>query len=167
MSNAGTTIRLPKVSKAEAIVELTLEKHALLTLVANLTVEKGKLQEEIEELEKKLASSVTVEYFSSAVKRMVREGKIPVPKGVLAFNLPVECICEPMDVDIKFGSIYARVAFECNGYTETVGFDFVPAPRVYTSYPEFHMGYKRQKFAIKKKPRTATIKPKAIPPDAP
>lgn len=154
MSNEGTTIHLPKVSKAVAVVELTLEKMALLKLIGNLAQEKNELQKQIEELEKKLASSVTAEYFSSVVKRMVREGKIPVPNEVLQQGLPVECLCGVEDVIFRYGSVSVRVRFECSGYTVQTTFDFEPIPRGIEQYPEFHMGYRKQGPVTKKKSRS-------------
>lgn len=156
----------PKMSKDEVIVSMVIENKSLLKASFVLVKENDEQARRIKELETQLEDSLSKEYISSLVKRLVRTGKVPTPKGVLKYDLPITCICEPGDVDFRFGSVYARVAFECSGYTETVGFDFVPVPRTNDYYPDFHMSYEKQKPVAPKKPHTRKKKSDTSPPAA-
>lgn len=157
----------PAVTENEAIVALTLEKMALRALCVELTAEVTKLRGKILTLEERLPGMIDKEYFSSMIKRMVSDGVIPIPATAFSGNIPVTCICEPEGVYFNRSDISVRVSFDRNGYTEQVRFEFVPVPAVGNLYPDFHMGYEKQKLVALKKPRTRTKKAKPAAPPSP
>lgn len=157
----------PLVTKSKAIVELTLRNLALTIALNKLAEEKAALQAKVVELEKKLESSVPMEYFSSLIERMVKKGDIPVPKEVLQFKLPVDFICESKDVQVHHDGFFVRATFDSNGYGRQVRFKFIPTPTQEGIYPDFHMGYEKQKPTTKRKPCMRKKKSDSVPPEAP
>ena len=157
----------PLVTKSKAIVELTLRNLALTTALNKLAEEKDALQAKIAELEQKLKCSFPQSFFSSIVERLFKKGDIPVPKEILQFKFPVDFICESTDVQAHPDGFFVRATFDSNGYGRQVTFKFVPIPMNEVVYPDFHMGYEKQKPTVKRKPRTRKKRSDSVPPEAP
>lgn len=148
-------LNMPVVSPEQVIAQLATDMISLRESAFQILQEKEALQEIIDKLEKKPASSVPFEYFSSYMKEMIHSGKIPVPKEVLAFGLPVTVTCNPENVHFRHGNIVVEVAFSVHEHSLSLfQFIFHPIPRyVENGYPDFHMGYTKVTPVTKKKTR--------------
>ena len=163
----GKNMLPPPVTEDEAIVSLVVHTFSLQRASLTLAKENETQAVRIKELEQQLESSVPKEYFSSLVERMIKKGDIPVPKEILQFNLPVDILCEPTDVYVQHDGVFVEVGFHSNGYSCSARFKFVPTPTWEGVYPDFHMGYEKQKPAVKRKPRTRKKKLDSAPLVAP
>lgn len=156
MNDKTGFLNMPVVSPEQVIAQLAVDMVSLRESAFRLLKEKEALQEIIDKLGKRPDSSVPFEYFSSYMKEMIHSGKIPIPKEVLAFGLPVTVTCNPENVHFRHGDIVVEVAFSVHGHSLSLfHFIFHPIPRfVEDGYSNFYMGYTKVAPITKKKTRT-------------